>query len=250
MSREKIVAANWKMYKTPDESAAFLTKFLELIPANTQKNVFIYPTAVCLQVVEDVLVGKNANIKTGAQNCYFEEEGAFTGETSAKTLKSMGTDSVLVGHSERRTLFKEDNELLAKKIQAAQKNGIIPMYCIGETLAERKSGKTFDVLKEQLEVGLKLLDQSQPIVIAYEPVWAIGTGEVATPEQAQEAHAFVRKTLKTITGSDQFSILYGGSVKPENAKDLISKPDIDGFLVGGASLKPDSFAQICQITLS
>lgn len=249
MSREKIVAANWKMYKTPDEAVSFLTQFLELVPKN-QKNIFIYPSTVCLQSAKNILVNKNSSIKLGAQNCYTEDEGAFTGETSAKTLKNMNMDSVLVGHSERRTLFKEDNELLSRKIKAAQTHGLIPMYCIGETLDQRKSQKTFDVLKEQLEVGLKLLDKSAPLVIAYEPVWAIGTGEVATPDQAQEAHAFVRKTLKNITGSDNISILYGGSVKPENAKDLISKPDIDGFLVGGASLKPDSFAQICQSVLS
>lgn len=247
--RKNFVAANWKMYKTPDESAAFLTKFLELIPQEKQSQVFIFPTTVCLQVVKDVLVGKNSKIQTGAQNCYTEEEGAFTGETSVKTLKTMDIDSVLVGHSERRTLFKEDNELLAKKIQAAQKQGLIPMYCIGETLEQRKSGKTFDVLKEQLEVGLKHFDKSGALIVAYEPVWAIGTGEVATPEQAQEAHAFVRKTLQGLTGKADFSILYGGSVKPENAKELISKPDIDGFLVGGASLKPDSFAEICKTAL-
>lgn len=237
------------MYKNPDECTEFLETFLELLPKKNQKQVYIFPQSVCLTTVQNYLIDQNANILTGAQNCHFEAEGAFTGEVSTKVLNEMEVEAVLVGHSERRSLFKEDNEFLAKKIKAAQSEGLTPMYCIGETLEQRKSGKTFDVLKEQLEVGLKLLDKDAPIIIAYEPVWAIGTGEVATPEQAQEAHAFVRKTLKDLTGSDGFSILYGGSVKPENAKDLISKPDIDGFLVGGASLKPDSFAKICQVAL-
>lgn len=247
---QKLVAANWKMYKNPEECTEFLEKFIELLPKKNQKQVLIFPQSVCLTTVQDYLIDQNANILTGGQNCHTEIEGAFTGEISAKVLKDMEVESVLIGHSERRTLFKEDNEFLAKKIKAAQTEELIPMYCIGETLEQRKSGKTFDVLKEQLEVGLKYLEKNAPIIIAYEPVWAIGTGEVATPEQAQEAHAFVRKTLKDITGSDRFSILYGGSVKPENAMDLISKPDIDGFLVGGASLKPESFAEICKATFS
>ena len=248
--KTNIVAANWKMYKTPDEAAAFLTKFLELVSKGNQEQVYIFPSTVCLQVAKDVLVGKSSKIKIGAQNAHTEDEGAFTGETSAKTLKAMEMDAVLVGHSERRTLFKESDEFLAKKLKTVQSHSLTPMFCIGETLEQRKNGKTFDVLKEQLEVGLKYLDKSAPLIVAYEPVWAIGTGEVATPEQAQEAHAFVRKTLKDITGNDQWRILYGGSVKPENAQDLISKPDIDGFLVGGASLKPESLAEICKIALT
>ncbi|MES2769729.1 MAG: triose-phosphate isomerase [Bdellovibrionota bacterium] len=247
---EKVVAANWKMYKNPEESTAFLKKFLELLPPANQKQVFIFPQTVCLQAVEDCLAEQNVDILTGAQNCYTEDEGAFTGEISPKVLKDMKTDAILIGHSERRSHFKEDNELLSKKIKSAQAHNLIPMYCIGETLDQRKGGKTFDVLKEQLEVGLKHFDRKGSLIVAYEPVWAIGTGEVATPEQAQEAHAFVRKTLQKITGLDTYKILYGGSVKPENAQELISKPDIDGFLVGGASLKPDSLAQICQIALT
>lgn len=248
--REKVVAANWKMYKNPDEARSFLEQFLKLLPQKNQKQVFIFPQTVCLQSVEDTLNELNADILTGAQNCYIENEGAFTGETSTKVLKDMTTNAVLIGHSERRQYFKEDNEFLAKKIKSAQDHNLIPMYCVGETLDQRKSGKTLNILKEQLEVGLKNFDRKGSLIVAYEPVWAIGTGEVATPEQAQEAHAFIRKTLQEITGLPTHKILYGGSVKPENAKELSSKPDIDGFLVGGASLKADSFAQICQIAFN
>jgi triosephosphate isomerase len=247
MIREKVVAANWKMYKNPEECTAFLYNFLKILPQKNQKHVFIFPPTVCLQTVEDYLNEANADLLTGAQNCHFEDEGAFTGETSSKTLKEMGTNSVLIGHSERRQYFKEDNEFLAKKIKAVQNHNLIPMYCIGETLEQRKSNKTFDVLKEQLTIGLKHFDRKGSLIVAYEPVWAIGTGEVATPEQAQEAHEFIRKTLLELTNMNSHKILYGGSVKAENAQELISQKDIDGFLVGGASLKAESFAQICQI---
>lgn len=247
--REKIVAANWKMYKTPSECVTFLDKFLEIIPQKIQKQIFIFPSTLCLQNVEDFLEEMDSDLLTGAQNCHFEDEGAFTGETSPKVLKDMTVNAVLIGHSERRQYFKEDNELLAKKIKAVQNHNLIPMYCVGETLEQRKSNKTFDVLKEQLTIGLKHFDRKGSLIVAYEPVWAIGTGEVATPEQAQEAHEFIRKTLAEITGLNTYKILYGGSVKPENAKELSSKKDIDGFLVGGASLKPESFAQICETIL-
>jgi triosephosphate isomerase len=247
MTREKMVAGNWKLYKSPQESVDFLKAFIDKIPVKNQKQVLLFPQTVSLQAVENYLVKADSDILTGAQNCYSENEGAFTGETSAKVLKEMTTDAVLIGHSERRQYFKEDNELLAKKIKAAQDNKLIPVYCIGETLEERRSEKTFDVLQTQLKVGLKHFNNTGTLIVAYEPVWAIGTGEVATPKQAQEAHVFIRRTLKEITGLPTYKILYGGSVKVDNAKELISMPDIDGFLVGGASLNPDTFAQICQI---
>lgn len=248
--KENIVAANWKLNKNPEESRVFFDSFLEKIPQKNQKQVFIFPQILCLQAVKDYLKELDAEILTGAQNCYTEDEGAFTGETSPRVLKEMTTNAVLIGHSERRQYFKEDNEFLSKKIKAVQSHNLIPMYCIGETLDERKNKKTFGVLETQLKEGLKHFDRKGSLIVAYEPVWAIGTGEVATPEQAQEAHYFIRRTLKEITGSHTYKILYGGSVKPENAKELISQPDIDGFLVGGASLKPDSFAQICQTAFS
>ncbi len=241
--REKIVAANWKMHKTPDETKDFIQNFLKEIPQKNQKNIFLFPTTICLSTAHEAL--KNSNIILGAQNIYPEKEGAFTGETSPFAVKQLGCQSVLIGHSERRTLFGETNEFLAKKIKCAQENKLIPLYCIGETLAQRKSNQTFEVLKKQLQEGLSLFN-SQHLILAYEPVWAIGTGEVACPDQAQEAHLFIRNELKSITGQSHYKILYGGSVKPENAKELINKPDIDGFLVGGASLKVDSFTRICH----
>lgn len=245
-----MVAGNWKLYKSPEESVEFLKAFIDKVPLKNQKQILLFPQIVSLQAVENYLVKKDLDILTGAQNCYTENEGAFTGETSAKVLKEMTTDAVLIGHSERRQYFKEDNEFLAKKIKVVQDNKLIPVYCIGETLEERKSEKTFEVLKAQLKIGLKHFSSSGSLIVAYEPVWAIGTGEVATPKQAQEAHVFIRNTLKEITGFSTYRILYGGSVKIENAKELITMPDIDGFLVGGASLNPDTFAHICQIALT
>ncbi len=250
MKREKIVAANWKLHKSPLETKKFVQDFIKLIPQSIQKQIMIFPQTLSLQTLEDCCAENSCDILTGAQNCYIKDEGAFTGEASVKVLKEMTTDAVLVGHSERRQLFKEENEFLAEKIKIVQSYGLLPLYCIGETLEERKNNQTLNVLKEQLTIGLKHFTASEKLVVAYEPVWAIGTGEVATPEQAQDAHAFIRATLKELTGSDDHKILYGGSVKPENAANLCQKPDIDGFLVGGASLDPKSFAEICQITLS
>lgn len=250
MVREKMIAGNWKLYKSPQESVDFLKAFIDKVPLQNQKQILLFPQIVSLQAVENYLVNADSDILTGAQNCYIENEGAFTGETSAKVLKEMTTDAVLIGHSERRQYFKEDNEFLAKKIKAAQDNKLIPVYCIGESLEERRSEKTFEVLEAQLKVGLKHFNNTGTLIVAYEPIWAIGTGEVATPKQAQEAHVFIRRTLKEITGLPTYRILYGGSVKIENAKELITMPDIDGFLVGGASLNPDTFAQICQIAFA
>jgi triosephosphate isomerase len=244
--REKLIAANWKMYKNPDEARTFIEDFIKKIPPQNQKNIFIFPSAICIDAVKHA--AKNSNLIIGAQNIYPEKEGAFTGETSPAMIKQMGCHTVLIGHSERRSLFGETNEFLAKKIKAVQELNLVPMYCVGESLQERKSGKTFEVLKTQLTEGLKLFDRKH-LILAYEPVWAIGTGEVATPEQAQEAHKYIREQLKQITGQSSYKILYGGSVKPENAPELIKQPDIDGFLVGGASLKVESFAQICQSAL-
>lgn len=244
--RQKTVAANWKMYKTPQETRSFCESLRKLLPIHMEKNVHIFPQSVCIETLKVALA--STNIKVGAQNCFYENEGAFTGEISPQTLFTIGCTSVLIGHSERRQLFFETNDNCQKKIIKAQENKILPLYCIGETLQERKESRTFEVLEKQLKEGLKNVDLSK-IIIAYEPVWAIGTGEVATPEIAQEAHEFIRNTLKRMD-SHEATILYGGSVKPENAAALNAQADIDGFLVGGASLKADSFAEICKIALT
>lgn len=245
--REKVVAANWKMYKNPQEVRSFCDELPRVLPVHLERHIHIYPQAVVLETLKTTL--SSHHIRVGAQNCHFEDEGAFTGEISPKTLKDLNCFGAIVGHSERRQLFHETNELCSKKIQALQKHNLVPMYCIGETAEERKSNNTLEVLKKQLTEGLKLCDFSKRFIIAYEPVWAIGTGEVATPEQAQEAHAFIRSELSKL-GVKEATILYGGSVKSENAKELISQADIDGFLVGGASLKAQSFAEICKIGLA
>lgn len=243
--RQRIIAANWKMYKNPQETRSFCESLRKHLPIHMEKNVYIFPQSICIETLKVALA--STNIKVGAQNCYFEIEGAFTGEVSPLTLSQMGCTSVLVGHSERRQMFGETNDSCNKKILKAQENKLIPMYCVGETLEQRKSNKTFEVLESQIQEGLKDVDLKK-LIIAYEPVWAIGTGEVATPDIAQEAHEFIRNTLKRL-GSDDVTILYGGSVKPENAGLLTVKADIDGFLVGGASLKAESFSEICKANL-
>lgn len=244
--RQKIVAGNWKMNKTPQETRSFCESLRKLLPIHMEKSVFIFPQSICMETLKTSL--SSTNVRMGAQNCYFENEGAFTGETSPQTLHTLGCQSVLVGHSERRSLFGETNELCKKKVLSVQANQMIPIYCIGESLEERKEERAFQVLEDQLKEALDGADLSK-LIVAYEPIWAIGTGEVATPEVAQETQAFIRKTLKSL-GSEDISILYGGSVKPENASQLISQPDIDGFLVGGASLQVQSFAEICKLALS
>lgn len=247
--RNFVIAGNWKMYKNPKQTKAFVEEFAGLVERDLQKQILLFPTMLCVPTLRDALVG--TFIQLGAQNCHFEAEGAFTGETSPRTLKELGVSHVLIGHSERRTLFGEADEFLAKKVRAAQESDLIPVLCIGETLAERENGETEDVIKRQLIKGLSLADLSQPLLLAYEPVWAIGTGKVATPAQAEEAHRFLRSVLHDIGGDTLASktvILYGGSVKPDNARELGLQPNIDGFLVGGASLKPNDFAAIAKVS--
>jgi triosephosphate isomerase (TIM) len=244
MARKKIAAANWKMFKTPQEAEVY---FEDWQAPESETEVVFFPSTILLDTVSMNLKGDN--VQFGAQNIHFENEGAFTGETSPATLKSMGAQYALIGHSERRTLFGETNELVAKKVKAAQANGLTPMICIGETLAERESGQTVEVVKKQLNEGLVHLDAKKPFVLAYEPVWAIGTGKVATPDQAEEVHGQIRAHLAEILSpavGEKTSILYGGSVKPDNAKELAQKANIDGFLVGGASLKPVDFGLIAE----
>ncbi|MGB6973380.1 MAG: triose-phosphate isomerase [Terracidiphilus sp.] len=247
MSRKKLIAANWKMYKIPAEAAAFVDAFLPLVAGHTRDEIALFPSPVLLPTVT---AGCNAsNVAVGCQNIHFAEEGAYTGETSVGQLIAVGGTHTLIGHSERRQYFAETDEIVNKKLHTALKHGLVPIVCIGEVLAEREAGRTADVLKTQVTgafLGITPADAA-PIVIAYEPVWAIGTGKTATPEMAVEAHQIIRAEVAKLLGVDvaqAMRILYGGSVKPDNATALCGQQEIDGALVGGASLKPDSFSAI------
>lgn len=248
--RTKIVAGNWKMNNDLSASISLISEIKNsLIGKNYKTKIIICPPFTSLETANALL--KGTNISLGAQNMYYEESGAYTGEISAKMLISVGCEFVIIGHSERRTIFKETDETINLKLKAALKNDLKPIFCIGETLEERENDKTFDVIRRQLITGLKDLSELeiQSIIIAYEPVWAIGTGKNATPNQAQEVHKFIRDLLQKEFSnylSDNTIIQYGGSVKPENASELMSQPDIDGALVGGACLKSDSFIKIVE----
>jgi len=249
MSRKKLIAANWKMYKTPAEAKAFVEAFLPLVADHSRDEIALFPSPVLLPTV--IEAAKGSNVAIGAQNIHFAPEGAFTGETSIAQLKAVGGTHTLIGHSERRQYFAETDEIVNKKLKAALENGIVPVVCIGEVLAEREAGKTADVLKTQVAGAFAGITAAQaaPIVIAYEPVWAIGTGKTATPEMAVEAHKTIRAEVAALLGADvaaKMRILYGGSVKPDNATALLGQEEIDGALVGGASLKPDSFEKIAK----
>jgi triosephosphate isomerase len=249
MSRKAMIAANWKMFKTPTEAKAFVDAFLPLVAGHDRDEIALFPSPVLLPTV--IEAAKGSNVVIGAQNIHFAPEGAFTGETSIGQLKAVGGTHTLIGHSERRQYFAETDEIVNKKLHAALENGIVPVVCVGEMLADREAGKTADVLKMQIAgalVGITA-EIAAPIVIAYEPVWAIGTGKTATPEMAVEAHKIIRAEVAKLLGADVAAavrILYGGSVKPANAKELIGQEEIDGALVGGASLKADSFAAIVK----
>ena len=248
--RKKIVAANWKMNMTQAESARFVESLLLDLGDIRDVEVVIVPPFTAIAKVTELLE-KAQNIKVGAQNMYWERSGPFTGEISAALLRDLFVHYVVLGHSERRTLFGETDEMVNRKVRAAHEATLRPIVCVGETLAQRDKGKVEKILSIQLRGSLAGLSDKelQETVIAYEPVWAIGTGRVATPDQAQEAHAFVRRTLLEMSDeatADRVRIQYGGSVKPENARELMSRPDIDGALVGGASLDPRSFAQIVK----
>lgn len=244
--REYIYAANWKMHKTQAETVDYLESFLPKI-SDAVGSILIAPPFTSLMAA--ATASNNSDLIISAQNCHFESKGAFTGEVTTEMVKEAGARAVILGHSERRHVFGEDDELINKKISAVLAAGMTAVFCIGELIEEREAGNTNDVLKRQLTEGLKNLSNfdADTLVIAYEPVWAIGTGKTATPEIAQQAHQFVRATLAGIAG-DAFAgkcrILYGGSVKPANIDDLMAQPDIDGVLVGGASLEPESFAAI------
>lgn len=249
MSRKALIAANWKMYKTPAEAKAFVDAFLPLVAGHTRDEIALFPSPVLLPTVTVACSG--SNVAVGAQNIHFAEEGAYTGETSIPQLKAVGGTCTLIGHSERRQYFAETDEIVNKKLIAALKNGILPIVCVGEVLEEREAGKTADVLKKQVTGAFAGVtpEMAKPIVIAYEPVWAIGTGKTATPELAADAHKIIRAEVAKLLGpeiANNMRILYGGSVKPENATALIGQEEIDGALVGGASLTPDSFEKIVK----
>ena len=241
MARKKIVAGNWKMNKTPSEAVALVEELKPLVANEDVDVVFCVPAIDIIPVAEAV---KGTNIQVGAENMYFEESGAYTGEISPAMLTDAGVKYVVLGHSERREYFAETNETVNKKMLKAFEHGITPIMCCGETLEQREQGVTMDFIRQQVKVGFMNVtaDQAKEAVIAYEPIWAIGTGRVATTQQAQEVCCSIRGIIRDIYGTqiaDAIRILYGGSVNAGNALQLFSEPDIDGGLVGGASLKPE-----------
>jgi triosephosphate isomerase (TIM) len=249
-TRRVIIAGNWKMHKTSVETRSFMKELAPPLTAiKPDCEVIVAPPFTSLAAA--VEVAKGTAIQVAGQNLHWEDTGAFTGEVSGPMLKEIGCTYVIIGHSERRQYFGETDETVNLRIQAAMKNGLIPIFCLGETLDEREGGKTFDVVKRQLVGGIGAIrpPEAAALVIAYEPVWAIGTGRTATPEQAQEVHAFLRQELAALMGkdfADAVRILYGGSVKPDNTRSLMSCEDIDGGLVGGASLKVQDFLGIIK----
>ncbi len=246
--RSKIVAGNWKMNKNLGETEVLLTELAAKLP-DTQAEVMVAPTFVNLAGAVRTL--ESSTIEVISQNMHFAESGAYTGEISADMLLNINIDTVIIGHSERRAYFGENDEILAKKVSAALQKNMRVMFCFGEELEDRKSGNHFSVVESQLQNALFSLDPKAwtKIILAYEPVWAIGTGETASPEQAQEMHAFIRKTITEAYDAaiaNNVSILYGGSVKPANAEEIFGKPDVDGGLIGGAALVADDFVAIIK----
>ena len=246
-NRKPILAGNWKMNKTTAEARDLAAKLAPLVSGVKDREIVLAPTFTSLQTVSEAI--KGTNISLAAQNMHGEDKGAFTGEISVEMLLDLGCKYVIIGHSERRLYFGETDETVNKKAKQALKKGLLPILCVGETLAEREAGRLNEVISRQVTGGLKDIsaEDMKKAVIAYEPVWAIGTGKTATPEQANEVHSLIRqkvKTLYTAQIAEGLRIQYGGSVTPENVSSLMAKPDIDGALVGGASLKPESFAAL------
>lgn len=244
--RKKVIAGNWKMNMLPNEAIEFIEKFEPLVKDTKNEVILCVPY---IDLFYSLLSAQNTNIKIGAQNMHFAENGAYTGEISAKMLKSIGVEYVIIGHSERRQYFNETDETVNKKIKAAFENKLKPIVCVGETLEERENGKTVEIITNQTKLALDGLtpEQVKNTMIAYEPIWAIGTGKTATSEDANNSIKEIRKKIEEIYGKDVAEcviIQYGGSVKSSNAKELFTTSDIDGGLVGGASLKPEEFAKI------
>jgi triosephosphate isomerase len=248
-TRTPLIAGNWKMYKTSPEAVETAQQLVELVADTADVDIMIAPVFTALDPVSKVV--KNSRVALGAQNLYWEKEGAYTGEISADMLVSTGCQYVIIGHSERRQYFGETDETVNKKIRAAIDAALIPVFCVGESEAERESGQTFSMLDKQVKKGLEgyFAKDLGTLVIAYEPVWAIGTGKTATRDQAQEAHQYIRSLIDENMDSalaESIRILYGGSVKPDNIDQLMQMPDIDGALVGGASLDAESFSKIVK----
>jgi len=250
--RRAFIAGNWKMNLEKGSAVGLAKALVDGTKNITDRDILICPSFPLLPIVNDVVSG--SNVWLGAQNMYYEKKGAFTGEVSADMLKSVGCEWVILGHSERRHVFHEDDSLINKKVKSAIEQGLKPILCVGELLEERESGKTEEVVKRQVVEGLKEVspEDTAKITIAYEPVWAIGTGKTATPEDADSIHSFIRDILRDLYNSkvsENMRILYGGSVKPENIDSLMAKDNIDGALVGGASLKADSFLRIINANI-
>lgn len=247
--RKKMIAGNWKMNKTPSQSASLAAELVGALKGLDSADVVICPTYVALDRVSGAIRG--TSIKLGAQDLHWEDQGAFTGKISHDMLKDVGVEYVIIGHSEQRTYFHETNETVNRKVQKALSGSLLPIVCVGETLEEREANRTEEVVRSHVEgafAGISRAD-AERCIIAYEPVWAIGTGKTATPGQAQEIHLFIRNLLKKIYDdslAEGMRILYGGSMKPENAAELLGQPDIDGGLIGGAALKAESFAGIVK----
>ncbi len=247
--RKKLIAANWKMYKTPEETRDFFRDFLPLVKDHDRDQIVVSPTYLCLDAA--MTAAKGSNVAVGAQNLYWEKEGAFTGEVNAAMLLAVGATCVIIGHSERRQYFGETDDTVNLKLKSALEAGLVPIVCVGEVLEEREAGLTDDVLRRQCMRAFHKVSarKAAKLVVAYEPVWAIGTGKTATPQLASDAHVIIRGEAAKAFGqefADRLRILYGGSVKPENAHALMSEEEIDGGLVGGASLDPKSFSAIVK----
>ncbi len=244
--RRPIIAGNWKMNKTPSEAMELIHKLIPLVK-DTDVEVVVCPPFVCLPVAKEVIEG--TNIELGAQNMHFEESGAFTGEVSPVMLKELGVKYVLIGHSERRQYFGETDELVNTKVLAALKHGLLPIICVGESLKQREQGVTEELVKLQTKIALKGVsaEDAKKVVIAYEPIWAIGTGKTASSEEANEVIGYIREAIANVYGDDvaeAVRIQYGGSVKPANIEELMAMPQIDGGLIGGASLTAEDFEKI------
>ncbi|NOX96480.1 MAG: triose-phosphate isomerase [Nitrospirae bacterium] len=247
--RKPLIAGNWKMNKTASQAEELAGALKDKLKNENKVDIIICPPFTSLEAACKVV--KGSNIGLGAQNIYWEEEGAYTGEISAPMIKEIGCQSVIIGHSERRQFFGETNETVNRKVKAALKFDLTPLVCVGERLEEKEAGRTFSVVESHIKEGLTGLKKEEilKIVVAYEPVWAIGTGKTATPQEANEVHSHIRRLLTGLYGEEVASrvrILYGGSVKPDNISGLMSETDIDGALVGGASLQADSFVGIVQ----